>query len=156
MCKGPRQRKSNGQQSNNGAHKQQQQQQSKGKMLPSKTAKKKQQSSKKGSTVALVGCGLCALLLVLAIQWYMTALPEPAPEAAMTRPPKPKSAKRAKEAKEPKSKGASKKRASLEWTTLSRDYDGCMTQQHELMTVPEQVAAMYRGSCVPTWPAPSQ
>ena len=29
-----------------------------------------------------------------------------------------------------------KKRESLEWTTLPRDYDGCLEQQQELMTIP--------------------
>ena len=124
------------QQQGNG--KQQQQQQS---MLPPKMPKKRQSGKRSTSLPVLVGCGLCALVVVLGLQWYMTALPEPA-GATLTRPPKKQKPAKVKRdifgvpESKPELESDPKKRESLEWTTLPRDYDGCLEQQQELMTIP--------------------
>ena len=132
---GLHQRPSGNQQQGKG--KQQQQQQGSA-MLPPKMPKKRQSGKRPASLPVLIGCGLCALVVVLGFQWYMTALPEPG--ATLTRPPK-KAAKVKRDifgVPETKRelKANPKKRESLEWTTLPRDYDGCLEQQQELMTIP--------------------
>ena len=134
---GLHQRSSGNQQQGKGKQQQQQQQQQQ-QMLPPKMPKKRQSGKRSTSLPVLIGCGLCALVVVLGFQWYMTALPEPA--ATLTRPPK-KAAKAKRDifgVPETKRelKANPKKRESLEWSTLPRDYDGCLEQQQELMTIP--------------------
>ena len=104
-------------------------------MLPgAKAAKKKALKGKKAPiapATLIAGCALLLLSAVLAYQWYLTGLPEPAQSEPLVRPPKTKTPKRATE-----SRGSAEKRHSLEWQTLSRDLPSCLTLQEELMTIP--------------------
>jgi len=98
--------------------------------------KPKGKGKKSSNLAVLMGGGICALVFVMAVQWYLTELPEPlAGGAELTRPPKPTKAKPAK-AKKPDAKKSANKRDSLEWSRLSRDLPSCMEQQEELMTMP--------------------
>lgn len=95
------------------------------------------------SVWAYLALGGAALAAVLLVQWYLSSQ---APVNTPFEPPRPKRPKangspsggmRA-DAQAPKNQphGIKAKHDSLEWTTLPRDLDACVADQHELMTVP--------------------